>query len=117
MSRRAQVTVDRAFELARAECDTSRSEAGEPLALIEDQVGELWWAWVIPHQSARYVQTRNARELRLGLGPYLVDKFTGEVIATGTGSRLHALERARGYRPWWKFWGPRSAHGIALSPR
>lgn len=52
--------------------------------------------------------SRDPQHLLFGLGPYLVDKWTREAIPTGTGTRLHALERARGYRSWWKFWGPDS---------
>ena len=81
---------------------------GHELAIRAEGTKELWWAWVVPVNSAEYVRTGGGKHLLFGLGPYLVDKFTGDVIPTGTGTRLHAVERDRGYRPWWKFWGPDS---------
>ena len=70
-------------------------------------MSELWWAWIVPVQSIEYARSRDVEAgLLIGLGPYLVDKFTSETIPTGSGTRLHPLERARGYQIWWTFRGP-----------
>ena len=82
-------------------------EAAYQLEVLEDSVSELAWAWVIPFGTSEYARTRRLEHNLLGPGPILVDKFTGELLHTG--SRFEAsvrrLERERGYRPWWKFWG------------
>ena len=83
------------------------ARSGHRLAALDDEVRELWWAWIIPVQGEDYVRSGDPERLLFGLGPYLVDKFTREVIPTGTGTSLHALERARGYRAWWDFRGPK----------
>ena len=83
--------------------------AGYQLTLDETAVGELWWAWAV-RVAADGQQFRR-------LGPYLVDKFTRDVIPTDTGTSLHELERSRGYRAWWNFRGPRTVREIQYALR
>jgi hypothetical protein len=126
MAARVEVSLDNAFDLARSALAASSAQAGaqHELEVIETAYGELWWAWVVPCQSADYCRARGqepgwmlAPRFLVGLGPCLVDKFTGEVIMTGSGSRLHSIERKRGYRPWWKFWGPNSLLKLSFVER
>ncbi len=107
-----------ALTLVRSEIDAwnRTAELQDPLAIDETSIGELWWAWAVGVQSARYLQNGEGGSLILGLGPYLVDKFTREVIQTGTGTDLHGLERERGYRSWWRRPGPRRVWEIQYVP-
>ena len=107
-----------AIAIVRREVETRNHAVrfGEPLAVDDTSIGELWWAWVVHAQSARYLRTGEDAYLLIGLGPYLVDKFTGEVISTGTGTDLHKLERSRGYRRWWRRRGPQRVWEIPSVP-
>jgi hypothetical protein len=113
-----QVGPAEAIALVRREVETRNKEQqfGEPLAVDETSLGELWWAWVVAAQSVRYLQTGEDSYLLIGLGPYLVDKFTREVIPTGTGTDLHELERSKGYRRWWRRRGPQRVWEIPFAP-
>jgi hypothetical protein len=99
----------KALETARAEIERINrdgGEAGHQLAVLEDSVAELWWAWIVPFSTIEYARTRDLAYSLLGAGPMLVDKFNGELLHTG--SRFDAIvrhiERQRGYRSWWRFW-------------
>jgi hypothetical protein len=100
MKRVPTVNKDQAVSLVRAALLDRSALDDLHLAVRDGAPRELWWAWVIP------VQSQDPPHVVFGLGPYLVDKFTGEVIPTGSGTRLHPIERARGYRAWWDFRGP-----------
>lgn len=103
------VTKQEAVAIVRTALETvNASSTAHRLVVLDEEIGELRWAWVVPVQSAECARDRNPEQLLFGLGPYLVDKFTGEAIPTGTGARLHAIERARGYRAWWDLRGPNS---------
>lgn len=109
MKRLPAVTREQAIAIAKdAIARDDQHPESQWVVVLDDEVGELWWAWIVWVQSREYASTRNPVHTLLGLGPYLVDKFTGEAIPTGTGTRLHTLERARGYRSWWDFRGPNS---------
>jgi hypothetical protein len=96
----------KAVELARQSVVRSNSKSiTHDLAVLSSHPAELWWAWIVPIGSVRFARTRDPADTLHGLGPCLVDKRTGEVIRTRSVSRVYAIERARGYRPWWKLWG------------
>ena len=105
MKREPVVTRENAISIVRT--TIARADSPHRLEVLEDKVSDLWWAWIVPVQTIEYARTRDVEAgFLIGLGPYLVDKFTIEAIPTGSGTRLHPLERARGYRSWWNFRGP-----------
>jgi len=119
LCRMPRVTLDEAFALVRQEVEVrmKREQWNDPLVVIDLSFGTLWWAWAIGVQSSRYVETRDWLQMYLGLGPYLVDRFTAELIETGTGSSLHEIERSRGYRATWNAFGTDSIMEIQFIPR
>ena len=86
-------------------------------------VGETWWAWIVavecvlPREPEGERVFEAQRPIIYGLGPTLVDKFTGAVHYTGSGTDLASLERELGYRPWWKIWGTKSLWSRELYSR
>ena len=107
--RKPAVSRADAIEIVRdAVAKDNREPAALQMAVLNLDPLELPWAWVVAVQSAEHPTTSDKRFGLVGVGPYLVDKFTGEAIRTGTGSRLHQIERERGYRAWWDRRGPNS---------
>ena len=104
MRRSREVRVDRAQAIARtkAELDAHKDRLANTNCQVREQMTtELWWAWIVPFGGVN-------GETMFGCGPMLVDKHSGEVIWTG--SRfvpiVRRIERERGLRAWWRFWGP-----------
>lgn len=54
------------------------------LAIIDDETLEKEWGWVFFYQSKKYMETGDLRDMLAGNAPYIVNKYTGEVVETGT---------------------------------
>jgi len=89
-------------------------------------VGATGWAWLVGVEFRRQASDKLAETsggapaehpVLYGLGPALVDKQTGAVHPTGTGTSLRRLERELGHRSWWNFWGPTSLFDPRLYDR
>lgn len=72
-----------------------------PLALF-DRVGEYPFGWAFPYNSCEYVENGNMDFLLVGAGPLLFNKWTGEIIPTGSGQpeSLSAENYQRYGRPY-----------------
>jgi hypothetical protein len=106
------VSRETAISIIRTTIAKSDAQVVHRLTVLDEEPRELWWAWIVPVQTVEYANIRNPKHLLLGLGPYLVDN----PIQTGTGTRPHELERARGYRHWWDFRGPNRISEALGSP-
>jgi len=62
---------------------------GEDLAVIDSSTVERPFGWVFFYDIREYLQTGKASAVLAGNSPYIVNRFTGAVVATGTG---HPLE-------------------------
>ncbi|XIE81607.1 YrhB domain-containing protein [Streptomyces sp. SBR177] len=47
--------------------------------LVVHEVKEHAWGWLVFWNSAQYARTRDLRDLLVGAGPYLVDRYDGSV--------------------------------------
>ena len=76
------------------------------LIVDEERVSEIWWAWIVPYCARAFTETKSIEHTLVGAGPYLVDKFSGEIMHTGWDYKreIKVMERKLGYRYWWKFW-------------
>jgi hypothetical protein len=111
--RKIIVTKEEAFALVRAMFDASAIQGSRDAGTAQSKftptsVSDYWWCWVVAFSGSGDFYNL------CGLGPVLVDKFTGELIRTGSGSSLCEIERPRGYRSWWDFRKPRSVLDLDL---
>ena len=70
---------------------TARINAEDPyavtkveLAIIDGETMEKEYGWVFFYQIKDYLETGDLADTFVGNAPYIVNKYTGEVIATGT---------------------------------
>jgi len=54
------------------------------LAVVEDHTLEREWGWVFFYNSINYLESGNLTDALVGNAPYIVNKTTGEILATGT---------------------------------
>lgn len=71
------------------------------LAIIDNETIEKEYGWVFFYQTKEYLKTGDIGDLLLGNAPYIVNKYTGEVVATGTAYPIEdyiaEYEEERGY--------------------
>lgn len=60
------------------------------LMLIEAATREEEFGWVFFYNSRRYLETKDTSWMVLGCSPIIVNRFTGEVHATGSSRPLQA---------------------------
>lgn len=56
------------------------------MVILEDQTSEYEFGWTFSCQSAAYAQSGDMLDMAVGHGPFLVDKYTGALWATGSAS-------------------------------
>lgn len=54
------------------------------MEILEDQTTEYDFGWTFSTQSSDFVRTGDMLDMAVGHGPFLVDKFTGVLWATGS---------------------------------
>lgn len=54
------------------------------LVILEDATIDKEWGWVFFYQSSAYLKSRAFADRIAGNAPYIVDRHTGKVTATGT---------------------------------
>ena len=54
------------------------------LAIIDDETIEKEYGWVFFYETKEYLKTGDLLDTLVGNAPYIVNKYTGEVIETGT---------------------------------
>jgi hypothetical protein len=57
---------------------------GEDLAIIESSTIERPFGWVFFYNTREYLQTGGVSAALAGNSPYIVNRFTGALVATGT---------------------------------
>ena len=57
---------------------------GTQLQIIDDQTEEYEFGWVFYYNSARYIETKDVKDMLVGHGPLLVDRNSSEIIETGS---------------------------------
>lgn len=54
------------------------------LAIMDSETIEKEYGWVFFYQAQEYIKTRDIVDALVGNAPYIVNKYTGELIETGT---------------------------------
>lgn len=68
------------------------SENFDAYHVYEEKITEYKYCWEIPHTSKQYFTTKDFRDMPIGSGPYLVDKYNRKLYLTGSGSREWILD-------------------------
>ena len=68
----------------RAESELSRLQLEYPALLLDHATTEFELGWVFFYQSEEFVRTGQPSAQFAGNAPLLVNRFSGEVAATGT---------------------------------
>ena len=71
------------------------------LAIIDDETIEKEYGWVFFYQTKEYLKTGDLLDVLVGNAPYIVNKYTGELIETGTANPIEEYiaeyEKESGY--------------------
>ncbi len=78
------ISADKARAIVEAEISLPGSPNQPLMAILEDSTIEREWGWVFFYQSAQYLETGNPKDQLAGNAPYIVNRQTGELVATGT---------------------------------
>jgi hypothetical protein len=72
------------------------------LVIIDDETIEKEYGWVFFYQTKEYLKTGNIIDALAGNAPYIVNKYNGELIETGTANPVEEYiaeyESESGYR-------------------
>jgi hypothetical protein len=71
-------------ELTRVEQALSRGEYADGIAIMDSETMEFAWGWVFFYQSKKFLEMGGDDFALWGNAPFIVNKKTGEVRATGT---------------------------------
>jgi hypothetical protein len=77
---------EQAKSLVEKEINTPDATSYENLKLVilDDLTIEKEWGWVFFYNTEEYVKTGDFSESLVGNAPYIVNKYTGELVVTGT---------------------------------
>jgi hypothetical protein len=98
------LTREEAKELVYARINAHDPHAGQAveLAIIDAETIEKEYGWVFFYQTKEYLKTGNIVDALVGNAPYIVNKYTGELIETGTAKPVEEYiaeyESESGYR-------------------
>jgi hypothetical protein len=86
----AVLTREEAKELvyARINAEDPYAEQALELVIIDDETIEKEYGWVFFYQTKEYLKTGNIVDSLVGNAPYIVNKYTGELIETGTANPI-----------------------------
>ena len=84
------LTQEEAKELVYAciNAEDSYAEQTVELVIIDDETIEKEYGWVFFYQTKEYLKTGNIVDALVGNAPYIVNKYTGELIETGTANPI-----------------------------
>ena len=52
--------------------------------ILDENTIEKDWGWVFFYQSSEYLKSGNISDCLAGNAPYIINRYTGEIIETGT---------------------------------
>ena len=73
---------------ARINAEDANAEQTVELAIIDNETIEKEYGWVFFYQTKEYLKTGNVLDAVVGNAPYIVNKFTGELIEAGTANPI-----------------------------
>lgn len=80
------ITKNRARELVIEKL--AESGLFESIVILDSETLERGWGWVFFYQDKKYIETGDFRDMLVGNAPYMVNKFSGDVIETGTANDI-----------------------------
>ena len=98
------LTREEARELVNKHINAHNRPADQAveLAIIDDETIEKEYGWVFFYQTKDYLKTGSIIDALVGNAPYIVNKYTGELIETGTANPIEEYiaeyESENGYR-------------------
>jgi hypothetical protein len=69
---------------AKVRAESQLLQLDEPVVVLDDATQEFELGWVFFYQSAEFIRTGNPSSMLAGNAPVLVNRFSGEVVSTGT---------------------------------
>ena len=69
---------------ARINAESPYTAKKVELAIIDDETIEKAYGWIFFYQTRDYLKTGDMLDTLVGNAPYIVNKYTGEIIETGT---------------------------------
>lgn len=69
---------------ARINAEDPYTDQAVELAIIDSETIEKEYGWVYFYQTTEYLKTGDIVDGLVGNAPYIVNKYTGELIETGT---------------------------------
>ena len=73
---------------ARISAEAPYADQTVELAIIDNETIEKEYGWVFFYQTKDYLETGNIVDALVGNAPYIVNRFTGELIETGTANPI-----------------------------
>jgi hypothetical protein len=78
------LTVSQAKNLVEARLSALADETECELAVVDSATLEKTFGWVFFYQSRLYLETGEFTHRLVGNAPLIVNRFTGEIVPTGT---------------------------------
>jgi len=100
----AVLTREEARQLvyARISAESPCAEQTVELAIVDSETIEKEYGWVFFYQTKEYLKSANIVDALVGNAPFIVNKYTGELIETGTANPIEdyiaEYETQSGYR-------------------
>ena len=74
-----------AQSLVQAELDKEADlDGADRCVVLEAETIETEWGWVFFYQSRDYIETGGIGDMLTGNAPYIVNKYSGQIVTTGT---------------------------------
>ena len=84
------LTKEEARKLVEARLETVPLDSGDRLVVLDEHTIERPFGWVFFYSAERFVQTQDERLAIAGNAPYIVNRHTGELKATGTARSIES---------------------------
>ena len=84
------ISKSKAKELVAKELEIKNQNHNDDLELVvlDEETIEKEWGWVFFYQNKKYLESGDFRDMVGGNASYIVNKYTGELIVTGTAHEI-----------------------------
>lgn len=76
--------IEKAKQIALEYINSNYNYPDDKLIILEDKIIEKEYGWYFFSSSAKFLETKELRDMVLGNGPILVEREGGKVIQLGT---------------------------------
>ncbi|MGB1295730.1 MAG: hypothetical protein ACPG6V_09635 [Flavobacteriales bacterium] len=78
------ITKDQLIEILKNHFEHALDESFEDYHIYEELITEYEYCWLIPHTNIEYHKSGDLIDLKLGTGPFIIDKTNGSIYLTGS---------------------------------